>query len=120
ADLKLYNSIVGALHCPTITRSELVFSVNKVCQYMHQPEHHWKVGKQILRYLTRTKDHGLLHSSSNLCHYSFVDFDWVTKWMIKTPFQITVFSLTQILFNGSLKNKKLYHEVHLKHYYSLS
>jgi hypothetical protein len=30
-----YRSIVGALQYLTITRSDLAYSVNKVCQYLH-------------------------------------------------------------------------------------
>ena len=36
-DPLLYRSIVGALQYVTITRSELNYNVNKVCQFMAQP-----------------------------------------------------------------------------------
>lgn len=32
-----YRSVVGALQYITITRTEIYFSVNKVCQYMEKP-----------------------------------------------------------------------------------
>lgn len=32
-----YKSVVGALQYLTITRPKLSFSINKVCQYMHNP-----------------------------------------------------------------------------------
>ncbi|KAM6583751.1 hypothetical protein CsatB_010753 [Cannabis sativa] len=38
-DTTLYMSIVVALQYATITRPELAFCVNKVCQYMHNPLH---------------------------------------------------------------------------------
>jgi len=42
-------SIVGVLQYVNIIRRELAYSINKVSQYMHQPqEHHWKAIKQIL------------------------------------------------------------------------
>jgi len=48
-DPTLYRSIIGALQYATITRPEISFSVNRVCQYMHQPQiHHWKAVKCIL------------------------------------------------------------------------
>ena len=34
----LYRSVVGALQYVTITRPELSYSVNKVCQFMHNPQ----------------------------------------------------------------------------------
>jgi len=36
-DHTLYRSIVGALQYVTIIRPKIAYSVNKVCQYMHQP-----------------------------------------------------------------------------------
>lgn len=47
-----YKKIVGALQYCTITRPDLNFAVNKVCQYMHSPTtSHWAAVKCILRYL---------------------------------------------------------------------
>ena len=74
----LYRSIVGALQYITLTRPELSFSVNKVCQFMHSPRlHHWKVVKRILRYLAGTLHHGLLlHPITNFSIIAFSDSDW--------------------------------------------
>jgi hypothetical protein len=47
-----YRSIVGALQYLTLTRPNISFHVNKVCQFLHQPTTvHWIAVKQILRYL---------------------------------------------------------------------
>jgi histone deacetylase 1/2 len=82
-DPTLYRSIVGALQYATMTRPDIAFSVNKVCQFMANPlESHWKAVKRILRYLKGTISHGLLLSSSttgppfSLRAYS--DADWAT------------------------------------------
>lgn len=54
-DATQFRSIIGALQYVTITRPELSFSVNKVCQFMSQPrEPHWTAVKRILRYLKVT------------------------------------------------------------------
>ncbi|KAF7816122.1 Retrovirus-related Pol polyprotein from transposon TNT 1-94 [Senna tora] len=46
SDPHKYRSIVGALQYVTITRPELSFAVNKVCQYMHDPKlPHWQAVK---------------------------------------------------------------------------
>lgn len=42
-DATLYRSTVGALQYLTITRPDISYSVNKVCQFMQNPLHsHWK------------------------------------------------------------------------------
>uniref|UniRef100_A0A803P7H9 Reverse transcriptase Ty1/copia-type domain-containing protein n=1 Tax=Cannabis sativa TaxID=3483 RepID=A0A803P7H9_CANSA len=75
-----YQSIVGGLQYLTITRPELAFCVNKVCQYMHQPlQSHWIAVKRILRYVSGTVKHGLhlqRPTSSSMDVVAFCDEDW--------------------------------------------
>lgn len=55
-----YRQIVGALLYVTFTRLDLAFSINKVCQFMHQlTDAHWLAVKCILQYLCGTHTHGL-------------------------------------------------------------
>lgn len=55
SDPTAYRKIVGALQYCTITRPDLSFAVNKVCQYMHAPTtSHWAAVKRILRYICNT------------------------------------------------------------------
>ena len=77
-DSSLYRSVVGSLQYILITRPELSYSVNKVCQYLHNPQlHHWKAINRILRYLAGTWSHGLLlQPSPHLTIVAFVDADW--------------------------------------------
>ncbi|XP_061337462.1 uncharacterized mitochondrial protein AtMg00810-like [Gastrolobium bilobum] len=77
-DPVLYRSIVGALQYATITRPDISFSVNKVCQFMHNPlDTHWKTVKRILRYLSGTSSFGLhIKPSSNFHLSAFCDSDW--------------------------------------------
>ena len=72
---QLYRSIVGALQYVTITRPEISYCVNSVCQFMQNPlESHWKAVKRILRYLSGTLDYGLhLRRSSQLNLVGFCD-----------------------------------------------
>ena len=74
----LYKSIVGALQYTTITRPEIAFSVNKVCQFMHQPlQSHWQAVKRRLRYLKGTINLGLhLRPCSSIYLHAFCDVDW--------------------------------------------
>ncbi|KAK1631986.1 hypothetical protein QYE76_006301 [Lolium multiflorum] len=73
-----YRSIVGGLQYLTVTRPDLSFVVNKVCQYLHEPRTpHWSAVKRILRYVRHTVDTGLhLRSSSSTLLSAFSDADW--------------------------------------------
>jgi histone deacetylase 1/2 len=75
-----YRSLVGALQYCTITRPDLSFAVNKVCQFLHAPtDIHYRAVKRILRYLKGTLYHGLVfHSSPNLDLVVYTDADWAS------------------------------------------
>lgn len=82
-DPLLYRSIIGALQYATITRPELGYAVNKVCQFMSQPlTSHWIDVKRILRYLKSTINFGRslqpATSVNPLCIKAFCDADWAT------------------------------------------
>lgn len=60
AEPKHYHSIIGALQYLTMTRSDIAFPVNRLCQYLKAPTTvHWSVCKQILQYLVGTPSIGL-------------------------------------------------------------
>jgi transposase InsO family protein len=73
-----YRSIVGALQYLTLTRPDISFAVNKVCQFLHAPSTtHWSAVKRILRYIHGTVGMGLkLVRSSSLLVSAFSDADW--------------------------------------------
>ncbi|KAG8479183.1 hypothetical protein CXB51_029026 [Gossypium anomalum] len=51
---------IGALQYIVITRPEIAFAVNRVCQFMQKPlDQHFKTVKHILRYLQATVDYGI-------------------------------------------------------------
>ncbi|MCI53881.1 retrovirus-related Pol polyprotein from transposon TNT 1-94, partial [Trifolium medium] len=79
----MYRSIVGALQYATITRPDISFDVNKVCQFMSHPlETHWVAVKRILRYLNGTIPHGLQLSPISLPKgpsiKAYCDADWAS------------------------------------------
>ncbi|CAM8947837.1 unnamed protein product [Rhodiola kirilowii] len=79
-DPTLYRSIVGALQYVTITRPEISYVVNRVCQFMHSPtETHWAAVKCILRYLKGTLSSGLtLHQATDSRLVAFSDAGWAS------------------------------------------
>lgn len=81
SDPTMYRSVVGALQYPTITRPEISFAANKVCQFMSKPlESHWTVVKQILRYLKGTLHFGFRFGPASLPQLlslqAYCDADW--------------------------------------------
>jgi histone deacetylase 1/2 len=77
-DATRYRSIVGALQYLTLTRPDVSFLVNKVCQFLHAPATlHWSAVKRILRYLKGTLGVGLtIQKSPSMLVSAFSDVDW--------------------------------------------
>jgi histone deacetylase 1/2 len=73
-----YRSVVGGLQYLTLTRPDISFAVNKVCQFLSRPtETHWEAVKRILRYFKGTLQVGLqFRRSSSSCISIFTDADW--------------------------------------------
>ncbi|KAJ8899702.1 hypothetical protein K2173_019400 [Erythroxylum novogranatense] len=76
-DANLYRSVVGALQYITMTRPDVAFSVNKLCQFIHCPTtEHWKAAKRLIRYLKHTSNYGLLFTkSASMSLQCFTDSD---------------------------------------------
>jgi histone deacetylase 1/2 len=77
-DSTKYRSMVGALQYLTLTRPDICYAVNKVCQYLHAPTTvHWTAAKRILRYVKSTITVGLTFTRSSSTQVSaFSDADW--------------------------------------------
>ena len=77
-DATKYRSLVGALQYLTLTRPDIGFAVNKVCQFLHAPSTaHFSVVKRILRFVRGTWNSGMkiVRSDSTLVS-AFSDVDW--------------------------------------------
>ena len=77
-DTTCYRSVVDALQYLSLTRPDIFFCVNRVCQFMSSPTSvHWATLEQILRYLHDTIDMGLCLTkfSTDLLN-AFSDADW--------------------------------------------
>lgn len=73
-----YQSLVGALQYLALTRLDIAFSVNKVCQFLHEPTTaHWSAVKRILRYVQGSLNVGLkIRSCKSSVVSAFSDADW--------------------------------------------
>jgi histone deacetylase 1/2 len=76
-DCTRYRSLVGALQYLTLTRPNILFAMNKVCQFLHAPTTvHWSVVKRILRYVRGTIDVGhKIKRSKSMMVSAFSDAD---------------------------------------------
>jgi hypothetical protein len=76
-DVTIYRSTVGALQYLMMTRPDLSFAVNQVCQFMQHPtDEHWTAVKRILRYMKYTISDGLHITRSHSTQLSaFSDSD---------------------------------------------
>ncbi|XP_060211835.1 uncharacterized mitochondrial protein AtMg00810-like [Lycium barbarum] len=77
-DPTMYRTVVDTLQYVTLTRLDLAFAINKVCQFMHSPsQNHWATIKLILRYLKHTVDsHFFIPMSSGCSLEEFTNSDW--------------------------------------------
>ncbi|PKU81182.1 putative mitochondrial protein [Dendrobium catenatum] len=73
----LYTQLVGSLQYLTLTRPDIAYTVNRLCQYMHQPhEDHFRLLKRLLQYLQGTLSFGLPLVAANLHLRAYSDSDW--------------------------------------------
>ncbi|XP_019191701.1 PREDICTED: uncharacterized protein LOC109186229 [Ipomoea nil] len=78
ADPTQYRSLTGTLQYLTVTRPDLSFAVNRLCQHMHSPTtEHWSLLKRVLRYVKGTLHFGLhIRRSVSTELHAFSDSDW--------------------------------------------
>jgi hypothetical protein len=77
-DSTQYRIIVGALQYLTLTRPDIAFAVNKLCQFLHAAtDEHWTAMKRILQYLKGCTKLDLKITQNNyLLLSAFSDVDW--------------------------------------------
>ncbi|KAK1645622.1 hypothetical protein QYE76_063427 [Lolium multiflorum] len=109
-DSTRYRSIVGGLQYLMMTRPDLSFAINKVCQYLHAPRcNHWSAVKRILRYVKATLSHGLLLSpySTTVAPLlsAFSDADWASNVDDRRSTGVLPYSMEVTSSHGLLGSK---------------
>jgi hypothetical protein len=77
-DATKYRSVVSELQYLTLTRPNIAFAVNKVCQYLYFPTIvHWTAVKHILQFLKHTMNFiFMIRRSPSIMVSAFSDTDW--------------------------------------------
>jgi hypothetical protein len=98
--------IVRALQYCTLTRPDLAFSGNQLCQFMHNPtKSHWIVAKRVFRYLKGLVHHGLFFGKGSLLLNAYNDLDWAGNPNdARSTTRYAIF-LGTCLINGSAKKQ---------------
>ena len=77
-DPTLYKRLVGNLMYLTTTRPHVMFVVSFISRFVESSKRtHWKEGKMILRYVSRTTNYGVMYTSNSdfkLIDYTDSDF----------------------------------------------
>jgi hypothetical protein len=77
SDPSEYRHIVGALQYCTLTRPDIAYSVNQLCEFLHSPTTvHMIVAKRVLRYLKGTVDFDLSYTRGSLQLNGYCDSNW--------------------------------------------
>jgi hypothetical protein len=78
-DSTLYKQLVGSIMYLTSTRPEIMFVVSLISRFMESPKvSHWQTGKIILKYVSGTRNYGILYSrSSDFKLIGYTDSDCV-------------------------------------------
>ena len=74
-----FKILVGNLMYMTATRPNIMYAVSLISRFMETPmDSHWLIRKMIFRYITGTRDYGILYSKSSddfiLVGYTYSDF----------------------------------------------
>ncbi|XP_020673545.2 uncharacterized protein LOC110093100 [Dendrobium catenatum] len=78
-DPTLYRRLAGSLQYLSITRPDIAFATNQVCQHMHQlTTQHFQALKRLLRYVKGTLSFGLPLTTGDLTLRTYTDADWAS------------------------------------------
>jgi hypothetical protein len=105
-DSFLYHNVVWGLQYLALTRPNISFAINKLCQFFSQPtDVNWEAVKQILRYVKRTLRAGLsFHNSSSTGIIIFTDANRAGCVDVRRSTSFFMCLSDQISFHGVWRN----------------
>ena len=80
---KPYRSLVGCLNYPVQwTRPDIAYAVGSLSQVLNHPtDEHWKIAMNVLQYLNKTKDFGLVLRGSNALDVKVTQYSTFNIWL---------------------------------------
>jgi transposase InsO family protein len=77
-DVVAFQSMLGSImYIMCQSRPDIAFGVSKLSQYAARPDNsHWTALKRILRYLSGTKEYGIVYGGSDFVLTGWTDSDW--------------------------------------------
>jgi hypothetical protein len=108
-DLTRYRRLVGRLIYLTVTRLDIVYSVQILSQFMQQPRKpHLDAALRVLRFIKGTPGQGLLFpANNNLALIAYCDSDHAGCLQQESQLQGIVYFLVVLLFLGNLRNNQM-------------
>lgn len=79
-DLSIFRRLIGRLLYLSFTRSDLMYLVHHLSQFVHQPrKHHWIAALHVVRYLEDTVSTGLFFPAQASAELeAYYDVDWAS------------------------------------------
>ncbi|KAI0525178.1 hypothetical protein KFK09_004570 [Dendrobium nobile] len=108
ATADFFRHLVGSLQYLTLTRPDISFTVNKLCQHMRSPDDtDIKLLKRLLRYIKGTIKFGLPITATSLGFHAYSDSDWAGDPLDRKSTTSFVLFSVATSFLGKSKNKRL-------------
>ncbi|PKU74614.1 Retrovirus-related Pol polyprotein from transposon TNT 1-94 [Dendrobium catenatum] len=80
ADPQMFRKLAGSLQYLSITRPDIAFTTNRICQHMHQPRNgDFQALKRLLRYIKGSLNYGLPIIQGPMQLSSYTDADWAAN-----------------------------------------
>ncbi|XP_020688780.2 uncharacterized protein LOC110104145, partial [Dendrobium catenatum] len=80
ADPQMFRKLAGSLQYLSITRPDIAFTTNRICQHMHQPRNgDFQALKRLLCYIKGSLNYGLPISCGSMQLSSYTDADWAAN-----------------------------------------
>lgn len=103
-----YQQLIGSLmYLAVLTRPDIAYSVSFLSQFNNSfNETHWKHARRVLKYLKKTKNHGLVFCKDNSSIECYVDADWGSDINDRKSFSGYCFKLSNTVISFECRKQR--------------